>query len=325
MPESKLLYFADLFDNTANISRISKTTDDHVIATTYSGGKPVTPQLYMSAIQAIKPATFAALVDLIYPAARTGPLSTLVPSARRLSKSLQRSIKWLDECIELNETSAQRPPLLFAHLGGGSSVELRHKWAELVKQRDEAVSGIIISDNALSPNDSKMNLDVYEASLEPFASNERITKMAYGFGRPDHSLLMISRFGVDMIDASAYIHDATNRGRAFTFTFGSLDGSLGPSNGNAKQPFTRAYIHHLLATHEMLAQVLLMSHNVHHMDRFYADIRASIARGTFTSDMNSFLARYNFEADETQVDKGEQITMAAVQQSVASARISSSS
>jgi hypothetical protein len=41
---------------------------------------------------------------------------------------------------------------------------------------------------------------------------------------------------------------------------------------------TRAYIHHLLHTHEMSAHALLTAHNLSVVDRFFADIRDVLER-----------------------------------------------
>lgn len=57
----------------------------------------------------------------------------------------------------------------------------------------------------------------------------------------------------------------------------------------------RAYLHHLLATHEMLADVLLDLHNAHHYARFFAALRAAVARGAFPA-FAAFHARRAEEA-----------------------------
>lgn len=44
---------------------------------------------------------------------------------------------------------------------------------------------------------------------------------------------------------------------------------------------TRAYVHHLLESHEMTAQVLLEAHNTAHYLRFFAALRCAIAAGKF--------------------------------------------
>jgi len=52
-----------------------------------------------------------------------------------------------------------------------------------------------------------------------------------------------------------------------------------PSASPEFQPaYTRAYIHHLLHTHEMSAHALLTTHNLAVVDRFFADIRVTLAK-----------------------------------------------
>ena len=55
---------------------------------------------------------------------------------------------------------------------------------------------------------------------------------------------------------------------------------------------TRAYVHHLLHTHEMTSHVLLAMHNTCVMALFLHGVRASLAAGTFTSDKRAFEAVY---------------------------------
>ena len=55
----------------------------------------------------------------------------------------------------------------------------------------------------------------------------------------------------------------------------------------------RAYIQHLLAAKEMLAWVLLQVHNHHVMDNFFAGVRTSIGRGTFSKDVEDFEKSYD--------------------------------
>ncbi|KAG1671361.1 hypothetical protein FOA52_002971 [Chlamydomonas sp. UWO 241] len=46
---------------------------------------------------------------------------------------------------------------------------------------------------------------------------------------------------------------------------------------------SRAYVHHLLQVHEMLAEILLEMHNTHHYHAFMAEVRGAIECGTFES------------------------------------------
>ena len=47
--------------------------------------------------------------------------------------------------------------------------------------------------------------------------------------------------------------------------------------------YTRAYLHHLRNTHEMLSDILLVQHNRHHFKMFFENIRAAIDTGTISS------------------------------------------
>ncbi|KAB7506111.1 Queuine tRNA-ribosyltransferase subunit QTRTD1-like protein [Armadillidium nasatum] len=52
--------------------------------------------------------------------------------------------------------------------------------------------------------------------------------------------------------------------------------------------FTRAYIHHLFASNEMLGQVLLMIHNLNHWEAFFKTVREAIKNGQFDAFKETF-------------------------------------
>lgn len=58
------------------------------------------------------------------------------------------------------------------------------------------------------------------------------------------------------------------------------------------QKHTRAYIHHLINTHEMLATILLVIHNTHHYLDFFSAIREAVAQGKFDQYKAEFLEAY---------------------------------
>ncbi|CAE6464749.1 unnamed protein product [Rhizoctonia solani] len=57
--------------------------------------------------------------------------------------------------------------------------------------------------------------------------------------------------------------------------------------------YTRAYIHHLLHTHEMSAHTLLTFHNLAVVEAMMAGARSAIENGTFEKDLRLFEARYD--------------------------------
>ena len=55
------------------------------------------------------------------------------------------------------------------------------------------------------------------------------------------------------------------------------------------QNFTRAYLSHLIRSHEILAYTLLSIHNITELIRFTLKIRASILNDTFATDFGHWL------------------------------------
>ncbi|KAJ6497894.1 tRNA-guanine(15) transglycosylase-like protein [Mycena sanguinolenta] len=59
-------------------------------------------------------------------------------------------------------------------------------------------------------------------------------------------------------------------------------------------PCTRAYLHHLLQTHEMSAHSMLVMHNLAVIDAFFASVRGVLERGEdFSAHVNRFAAEYD--------------------------------
>ncbi|KAJ7497134.1 tRNA-guanine(15) transglycosylase-like protein [Mycena latifolia] len=59
-------------------------------------------------------------------------------------------------------------------------------------------------------------------------------------------------------------------------------------------PYTRAYVHHLLHTHEMSAHALLVMHNLAVLDAFFAGVRAVLQRDDdFGAHVDRFLAAHD--------------------------------
>ncbi|KAF9331841.1 Queuine tRNA-ribosyltransferase subunit qtrtd1 [Podila minutissima] len=76
---------------------------------------------------------------------------------------------------------------------------------------------------------------------------------------------------------------------------------------------TRAYINHLLKAHEMLATVLLMSHNMHQYSKFFANIRQSIASGTFDQLSQQFCDQFGTEPERTgEIHEAQRIVEASL-------------
>lgn len=56
--------------------------------------------------------------------------------------------------------------------------------------------------------------------------------------------------------------------------------------------FSRAYIRHLVKADEILASILLTTHNLHFLLRLMDDLRKAIRKGTLVEFANEFLSHY---------------------------------
>ncbi|KAI0822619.1 tRNA-guanine(15) transglycosylase-like protein [Trametes gibbosa] len=75
--------------------------------------------------------------------------------------------------------------------------------------------------------------------------------------------------------------------------------SMCPTSPDKMQPpFTRAYVHHLLHTHEMSAHALLAMHNISVFSAFLAGIRSVLARDDPEADFAREVSRFEETYDE---------------------------
>ncbi|KAE9595267.1 hypothetical protein Lal_00018903 [Lupinus albus] len=274
---------------------------------TPSGRLLVKPKEYVEMISCMKPNIWAALADEV-PA---------WVSHKRNKTSVDRTLKWLDDCLALNPETGS----IFGAIVGGSNLEERRRCAEEVAKRN--VSGYWIGGFGLGEcMDERPTL--LSAIMDVLPDDK--PRMICGLGLPEEILQGIAA-GIDLFDTT-YIYTLTLGGFALTFP---LD-----KNGNQQnfQPsqiesdstkinlratayrndtspiledcscytcknHTKAYINHLLNVHEMLAQTLLEIHNTHHYLMFFQVIRDAIQDGRFEKFRQTFLEsrRVPFEGE----------------------------
>jgi queuine tRNA-ribosyltransferase len=132
-----------------------------------------------------------------------------------------------------------------------------------------------------------------------------------GIGDPEGILAVIER-GIDMFDCVLPTRTART-GSALTW-----EGRLNLKNSRfarderpldsdcacrACARFSRAYLRHLVAQHELLGLILLSEHNVRFLLDLTAGARAAIERGAFDAFKASALARL----DEAAVVPGQEV------------------
>ncbi|XP_006884335.1 PREDICTED: queuine tRNA-ribosyltransferase subunit QTRTD1 isoform X1 [Elephantulus edwardii] len=275
----------------------------------------MTASKFMEVQEALQPDWFQCLSD--------GEASYAeASSTKRARKSVDRSLLFLDHCLQLQEKSeVLRKSVIIGVIEGGDVMEERLRSARETAKRP--VGGFLLDGFQGNP----MTLDTGLLLLSSVTAElpEDKPRLICGISRPDEVLKCIER-GVDLFE-SFFPYQVTERGCALTFRF---DYQLNPEetllqqNGmqeeikyqdqakkakatdciqemtsfeiNLKEKkyqedfdplvrgcccyscknHTRAYIHHLLMTNELLASVLLMMHNFEHYFAFFQSIREAL-------------------------------------------------
>lgn len=257
------------------------------------GRQMVTPAAYSALVRACRPHFYAALAD---------ETAACVPR-NRTRKSVERTLRWLDECAA---DTGRGTGALLGTVVGGVERDQRRRCAEEVARRP-AVQGFVLGgfDAGETPDERRELLREVVALLPP----GRLRWLA-GSGAPDFVLDGVAG-GCDLFDG-AYPVTLTEAGLAATFCVDPLAaGQAGPraTRLNLRDPVlerdagpmlagcecyacrthTRAYVHHLLNTHEILGVVLLQVHNTHHYSVFFEHVRAAVGRGVFPEYREAFL------------------------------------
>ncbi len=125
-----------------------------------------------------------------------------------------------------------------------------------------------------------------------------------GVGKPTDIVGAVER-GVDMFDCvlptrsgrtgQAFTRDGplNLRNARFAEDRRPLDECGGPVGG-----YSRAYLHHLVRSGEILGAMLMTEHNIRFYQTLMADLRAAIAEGRLTAFANAFRARYDAAGGE---------------------------
>ncbi|XP_022849196.1 queuine tRNA-ribosyltransferase accessory subunit 2-like isoform X1 [Olea europaea var. sylvestris] len=265
------------------------------------GRRLIKPAEYMQMISSMKPNMWATLADEV-PA---------WVSEKRNRASVDRTVRWLNDCITSNLATTSGGAV-FGSIVGGSSVEERQRCAQEVAQQN--VSGYYIGSFGLG--ESMEERPALLSAVTDILPDEKPRQIS-GLGLPEEVLQGVAA-GIDLFD-SAYIYHLTLGGFALIFhpektsRHGYDDQLRDTSSDDTKinlkatiyrkdlspivegcncytcQNHTKAYINHLFNVHEMLAQILLEIHNTHHYLGFFRLIREAIKEGRFEQFREKFI------------------------------------
>ncbi len=210
---------------------------------------------------------------------------------KTVAESMRRSMRW---AARGRDAFARRPGYgLFGINQGGVHESLRRESAEAlgaISFDGYAIGGLAVGEG------QETTFRVLDFTV-PFLPEDR-PRYLMGVGKPADLVGAVAR-GVDMFDCVL----PTRSGRteqAFT-RFGSvtlsnarhrddprpLDAACGCP---ACRKHSRAYLHHLINTKEILGPMLLTWHNLHYYQELMAGMRTAIAAGRFGAFAETFAA-----------------------------------
>lgn len=210
--------------------------------------------------------------------------------------SMELSLRWAERS---HKAFAIRDGYgLFGIVQGGVYQELREKSAKSLQ--NIGFDGYAIGGLAVGEGQELMfaTLDVTAPTLP-----EDKPRYLMGVGKPDDIIGAVAR-GVDMFDCVLPTRSGRN-GQAFT-----RNGALNIRNAahaedsrpleegcgcEACKHYSRAYLHHLVKSKEILGSILMTWHNLHFYQNMMREIREAIERDVFEAFSAEFLSQYKRE------------------------------
>jgi len=214
----------------------------------------------------------------------------------RVKLANERTIRWLDRCVKAHARKDEQA--LFPIVQGGTDLAQRDWCVEAMAQFDTpgfAIGGVAVGE----PPEEIERVVAHTAPKLPTDKPRYLMGVGY-----ERDIVRAVRAGVDMFDCVMPARNARN-GSAMTPT-GQIrlknarfkddpapivegcdcPACKGPASGGGG--YSRAYLRHLFHADEMLGPTLVSLHNLRHMARFMADLRATVASG----DWAGFAARW---------------------------------
>ncbi|ALC43411.1 CG3434 [Drosophila busckii] len=261
---------------------------------TRRGKEALTAKRYMEMVAQFRPDVYQGMCD-----ADTHPEST----KKRVQKSVDRTEKFMEECYAEQagkQESFSQCTMLAPLVGGYSTYARTQSIQHARKQPSESYGGYIFEGfhtNGLAATNLKSEqlLPIVEHCMQQLETDK--PRFMPGAFTPPLTLELI-RLGADVFDTSyAYLAAANYKALTFNYdkdavpavqavfldvTDDELKEQFTPLLSNcsclACRQHTRAYLHHLYKTHELLGPILLMMHNLHHYLGFFEVIRTQLAQ-----------------------------------------------
>ncbi|KAJ5473310.1 Queuine [Penicillium sp. IBT 31633x] len=224
-------------------------------------------------------------------------IATTSPDHARIKEAMDRSVRWLDRCIEEHKYPERQN--LFCIIQGGLDLELRKECCEQMVARD--TPGIAIG--GLSGGEAKEEFcKVVDTCTDILPEHK--PRYVMGVGYPEDIVVAVA-LGADMFDCvwptrtarfgDAIVSSGTLKlnHKAFVDDFrpveeGCLCVCCRPTDQGGLG-LTRAYMHHITAK-ETVGAHLLTIHNVHYMLTLMGKIRQAIIDDQYPAFLRKFFS-----------------------------------
>lgn len=210
--------------------------------------------------------------------------------------SMERTTRWAKRCIAAHKNTEKQG--LFGIVQGGMFKDLREQSAKDLVELDfpgYAVGGLSVGE----PKDMMCDLLGFTTQFLP----ENKPRYLMGVGSPDYLLEAVLR-GIDMCDCVLPTRIARN-GTATTsqgkvvVRNATYEKDFTPLDPNCDcytcKNYTRAYIHHLIKTKEILGARLLTLHNLRFLTRLMERVREEIENDNLLTFVKQFYNDYYHE------------------------------
>lgn len=279
------------------IGAVRNATDETASIVTVAGARQVSPTEYVAVARGLD-------ADLVVSLADEVPANS---KKSRIITSCKRTVEWLKRTMDERGSMG-----VLGNVQGGMLVDSRGVCTDNIVALIDRLEGICIG--GLGTGESvQERFDIIKLVLDKIPREK--VRMVSSISSPAQILEAVA-LGIDLFDTS-YVADATKSGYALYFSIYSsnsffksshhIDVEESSKNGSdgtkmnlwadwyaedkrailskcgcdTCRNHTRSYIHHLLVTHEMTAQVLLEQHNVYHFMAFFDGIRRAIREKKF--------------------------------------------
>ena len=211
-----------------------------------------------------------------------------------IEKSMALSMRWARRSRTAFDSQTEEERFgraCFGIVQGGTFADLRVRSAEALKEI--GFDGYAVGGLAVGEPQSAM-FETLEATVPHLPQDKPHYLM--GVGKPDDIVGAVAR-GIDMFDCVLPTRSGRN-GQAFTF-----GGALNLKNARfaddtapleegcncpACRQFSRAYLHHVVKSGEIIAAMLLTWHNLTHYQRVMEMLRQAIAQGRLKTWIDAY-------------------------------------